>query len=218
MMPNAELIERLEKLFVAHDDGLDASHDINHARRVMREALRIGAVEGAADETVIIAAAYLHDWVNLPKNHPDRASASRLSAEAARPILTSLGFEVDRIDAACHAILAHSFSASIEPQTVEAKAIQDADRLEAIGAIGLARVFAINGQLGASLFDGEDPFAEHRALDDRRYAIDHFQVKLLRLPETMRTDAGRAIAFERAEVLRSFLRSLAAELGKEMPW
>ncbi|MDE1996297.1 MAG: HD domain-containing protein [Rhizobiaceae bacterium] len=217
-MHQQDLIARLEAEFLAHDDGTDASHDINHARRVMRAALQIAATEGGGDEEVIIAAAYLHDWVNLPKNHPDRAHASRLSAEAARPILAALGFTSDRIEAACHVISAHSFSANIPPETLEARALQDADRLEALGAIGLARVFSIAGQLGNGLFDGEDPFAQRRPLDDRRYAIDHFEVKLLRLPETMQTAAGRAMAEERADVMRRFLRSLAQELGTVMPW
>lgn len=65
--------------------------------------------------------------------------------------------------------------------------MQDADRLEALGAIGLARVFAVSGSLGVALFDGEDPFAQHRPLDDKRYALDHFQTKLLKLPQTMQT-------------------------------
>ncbi|MFA9353024.1 hydrolase, partial [Escherichia coli] len=76
-------------------------------------------------------------------------------------------------------IEAHSFSAKIAPETLEAKIVQDADRLEALGAIGLARVFAVSGALGVALFDAEDPFARQRGLDDKQYALDHFQTKLL---------------------------------------
>ena len=82
-------------------------------------------------------------------------------------------FPAEKIEAVCHAIAAHSFSAQIAPLTTEAKIVQDADRLEALGAIGLARVFAVSGALGVALFDGEDPFAQHRPLDDKRYALDH---------------------------------------------
>lgn len=217
-MPNSSLVAGLEAAFLAHDPGTDASHDINHARRVMRTALQIAASEGRADETVIIAAAYLHDIVNLPKNHPERSSASARSAAAAAPILAELGFDEARIAAAQHAILTHSFSANIPPETLEAKAIQDADRLEALGAIGIARVFAIAGQLGSRLFDGEDTFAQQRPLDDRRYAVDHFAVKLFKLPQTMQTAAGRAIADQRADMMRDFLRQLGEEVGSEMPW
>lgn len=216
-MPHSKLIADLEAAFEAHDDSSDNSHDINHARRVMRSALEIAAGEGGGNQRVIIAAAYLHDWINLPKNHPERARASALSAEAARPILKSLGFDEAEREAACHAIVAHSFSAGITPETLEAKALQDADRLEALGAIGLARTFAISGQLGSSLFDGEDPFAVNRPLDDKRYSVDHFEVKLLRLPETMQTSMGRQLADRRADVLRRFLADLAEELGAALP-
>lgn len=217
-MSHAALIAGLETAYLAADPGTDASHDINHAHRVMRTALDIARSEGGADEVVIIAAAYLHDLVNLPKNHPDRASASARSAEAAGPILAKLGLTPEQIAAAQHAILTHSFSANIAPQTLEAKAIQDADRFEALGAIGIARVFAIAGQLGTSLFEGDDPFAQHRPLDDKRFAVDHFAVKLFKLPSTMQTESGRAIAEQRAEMMRDFLRQLGAELGSDMPW
>jgi uncharacterized protein len=215
--PEDELVARLEAAFEAAA-GADPGHDIHHARRVARVALQIARSEGGGDRAVILAAAYLHDLVNLPKDHPDRASASRRSADAAAPILAGLGFDAARIAAARHAILAHAFSAGIEPETLEARAIQDADRLEALGAIGLARVFAVSGGLGRPLFDGEDPFARDRPLDDRRFALDHFAVKLLGLPERMRTAAGRSLAHARLRTMRRFLVDLAQELGHGMPW
>lgn len=111
-----------------------------------------------------------------------------------------------------HAIEAHSFSAAILPQSVEAKIVQDADRLEALGAIGLARVFAVSGALNTILFDANDPFADQRDLDDKKYALDHFQSKLLRLPETMQTKQGRALAVHNAQFLVQFMAKLSAEL------
>lgn len=111
-----------------------------------------------------------------------------------------------------HAIEAHSYSARIPPLTLEAKILQDADRLEALGAIGLARVFAVSGAMNAALFDADDPFAERRALDDKRWALDHFQTKLLRLPETMQTAKGRAIALRNAGYLVEFMAKLSGEL------
>jgi uncharacterized protein len=212
------LTEDLERELLASCDGSDASHDIHHSRRVLSSALRIAAMEGGADELVLTAAAYLHDIVNLPKNSPDRAQASRLSAAAAAPILARNDFPQARIAAVQHAIEAHSFSANIPPTTLEAKILQDADRLEAVGAIGIARVFYIAGKLDTALFDGGDAFAQERELDDRRFAVDHFEVKLLRLEETMQTDAGRRIARERTEVMRQFLRQLGTELGQECSW
>jgi uncharacterized protein len=211
------LTTELEAAFHRLAGADDASHDIHHARRVKTVALEIAAEEGG-DPAVIIAAAYLHDIVNLPKNHPDRSRASALSAEVAGPVLAELGLDEAQVKAAQHAILTHSFSANIQPETIEARAIQDADRLEALGAIGIARVFVIAGQLGSTLFEGDDPFAQTRPLDDKRFAVDHFAVKLLRLPATMQTEKGRAIAEARAQTMRNFLDALGEELGSPSPW
>ncbi len=95
---------------------------------------------------------------------------------------------------------------------MEAKIVQDADRLEALGAIGLARVFAVSGALGVPLFDADDPFADARILDDRAFALDHFQTKLLRLPDTMQTEMGRELARHNADFLIQFMAKLSAEL------
>jgi len=90
--------------------------------------------------------------------------------------------------------------------------VQDADRLESLGAIGLARVFYTSGALGRPLFDSEDPLANRRELDDATYALDHFQKKLLKLPETMQTEAGRELARYNADFLVSYMAKLCAEL------
>ena len=190
----------------------DAAHDVAHTDRVWANAQVIASGEPACDMTVLLAACYLHDLVTLPKDSPERARASALSAQAARLPLAALGLCDDQINAACHAIEAHSFSANIMPQTLEAKILQDADRIEALGAIGIARCFATTGVLGGALFHGLDPFGKSRPLNDKAYAVDHFKVKLLRLPDTMQTTSGRNLAEDRANVLRDFLDQLASEL------
>ena len=194
----------------------DSAHDPAHADRVYRNALTITG-DTPVDADVLISACYLHDLVTLPKDHPDRHLASAMSASAAAPILRDLGLSAAQISATQHAITAHSYSANIPPETAEAKILQDADRIEALGAIGLARVFAVSGSLNRPLFHGTDPFAHHRPLDDQTYAVDHFFVKLLALPDTMQTDGGRALAQTRANVLRDYLTTLAAELGTAQP-
>ncbi len=90
--------------------------------------------------------------------------------------------------------------------------MQDADRLESLGAIGLARVFYVSGALGRALFDSDDPLAAHRELDDTAWALDHFQKKLLTLPSTMQTEAGRALARHNADFLVHYMAKLCAEL------
>lgn len=190
----------------------DAAHDLGHLARVWRNCQRLAHHHPEADLEVLEAAAWLHDLVNLPKSAPSRAEASRLSARAAADYLAQTGFPAERIPAVEHAIEAHSFSATIPARTIEAQILQDADRIEALGAIGLARCLAVSGALGRALFHAEDPLARHRPLDDLSFALDHFETKLLRLPDTMQTEAGRALARERALVLVHFRDQLLAEL------
>ena len=206
--------QQIEVWFDKHYNGGDASHDIAHFRRVWHSAQQIASGE-SVDLTVVLFASYFHDLVSLPKNHPDRARSSVLSAERTRQILSRDFplFPSERHAAVAHAIEAHSFSARIDPQTLEAKIVQDADRLEALGAIGLARVFAVSGSMNTALFDAHDPFADHRELDDKAYALDHFQTKLLRLPETMQTAKGREMAQRNADFLVHFMAKLSAELA-----
>ena len=171
--------------------------------------------EGAvADELVLLTSAYFHDLVSLPKNHPERGNASRLSADAAVQLLKERwdDFPDEKLQEVWHMIHAHSFSAGVKPETAEAKILQDADRMEALGAIGLARVWYSAGQMNQALFHGADPLAEGRAADDQRYALDHFQLKLLRLPAMMNTATGRRMAEERAGYLREFLEKICVEI------
>ena len=191
----------------------DAAHDLAHLRRVWGNCQKIARAEGGADMQVLMAGAYLHDLVNLPKDAPNRREASRLSAEAAVAWLRGTDFPAAKLEAVAHAIAAHSFSAGIAPETHEARILQDADRLEALGAIGLARLFAVAGQMGAQLYDPADPLAQRRALDDKAFALDHLEVKLFPLVETMQTATGREIAGERAEWVAAFRSRLLREIG-----
>ncbi|HEY4288646.1 MAG TPA: phosphohydrolase [Puia sp.] len=196
-------------------DDSDGSHDLGHFQRVWKAARYINQQEGeAADPLTLLAAAYFHDLVSLPKNHPERAGSSRLSAERTVSLLSTdfPDFPHEKIEGVRHAIHAHSFSAGIKPLTAEARILQDADRMEAVGAIGLARVFYTAGQLGQRLFDGDDPMAEGREPDDKKYALDHFQVKLLKLPALMNTKAGRRLAEANADYLREFLEKIKKEI------
>jgi uncharacterized protein len=191
----------------------DGAHDLGHLDRVWKSCRLIAQDEPGADADVLAVAAYFHDAVNLPKDSPDRAQASRLSADLAVRELAAMGFDSGRLAAVHHAIAAHSFSAGITPETVEARILQDSDRLEALGAIGLARMFLIAGQMGGGLFHAADPLAMERALDDRRYALDHLEVKLFPVAAAMQTEAGRRMAAERAEWMESFRTRLLHEIG-----
>ena len=205
--------QRFEAWLSEHHSQGDAAHDISHFRRVWATAQQL-AEESDADRLVILTACYFHDIVSLAKNHPERSRSSAMAAEQTLTILQSdfPDFPPERYAAVLHAIEAHSISAGMAPCSEEAKIVQDADRLEALGAIGLARVFAVSGALNNILFDADDPFADRRELDDKKYALDHFQCKLLRLPETMQTEKGRAMALHNARFLVQYMAKLSAEL------
>ncbi len=190
----------------------DGAHDLGHLDRVWANAREIAQEMNGADLEVLLPAAYFHDAVNLPKNHPDRARASTFSADWASDYLARNGFAAVKIPAVAHAIAAHSFSAAIPPETPEAEILQDADRLEALGAIGIARMFHVGGAMGGLLFDADDPMALHRPLDDKRFSLDHLEVKLFPIAETMRTAPGREMALARVEWMRSFRSRLLREL------
>ncbi|NRB34304.1 MAG: HD domain-containing protein [Rhodobacteraceae bacterium] len=193
----------------------DPGHDLAHLDRVWATARSLA--DAATDLPVLLAASYLHDLVNLPKTDPERSRAARLSAKRAVPILRDLGLGDAAIAATQHAIEAHSFSAGITPKTPEAAILRDADRLDALGAIGLARWFAVSASMGTALYDPDDPFAQNRPLDDRQFALDHWRCKLSQLPGDMITAQGRALAQERAALMGDVLRQLGREIGHALP-
>ncbi|OZI53124.1 HD domain-containing protein [Bordetella genomosp. 4] len=199
----AAWIPRLTAIAVS-DNQDDGAHDLNHLQRVWRVARTLLESHPEADALVVLTACYLHDLVNLPKNHPERAQASRQAALEARHRLAQTDFPADKLDAVAHAIEAHSFSAGITPTTLEAKIVQDADRLDALGAVGLARLFYTAGRMGSAFAHPDDPLARTRPLDDRAYALDHIEAKLATLPPTMHTAAARAMAEARLAWLRGF--------------
>lgn len=192
--------------------AVDAGHDFDHTYRVVQTAKKLAAGEHARLE-VVAPAAWLHDCVTVPKNSPERRLASQKAAEVAGQFLAAAGYPSALIPEIEHAITAHSYSAQVAPQTIEAKVVQDADRLDAIGAIGIARCLLIGAGFGIPLYHTDEPFPQQRPPEDKRYIIDHFYTKLFRLVEMMQTAAGRAEAERRTQFMRTYLQQLAAEIG-----
>jgi uncharacterized protein len=195
------------------EQGDDGSHDQSHLLRVWQNASAIAEHEPDCDRTVLMAAVILHDCVAVEKNAPHRAQASRLSADRARSILAGLGWDAVRIERTAHAIEAHSFSAGIAPQSVEARIMQDADRLDAIGAMGIARCFYVAGRMGSRLYNPDDPTAARRDFDDQAFALDHFGAKLFKVAGTFQTRVGQAMADERTRTMQDFMRAFLDETG-----
>lgn len=209
MIPEDWIKNVRDLAYLTMGETQDPAHDFAHIKRVVANALRIGQAEGANLE-IVLPAAYLHDCVHIAKNSPDRSRASTLAAEKAAFILRDAGYNPKRIKAIAHCIAAHSFSANITAATLEAKVVQDADRLDALGAIGIARCFATKA--APQFYAESDPFCQSRPPEDTKYSVDHFFAKLLKLPETLHTAAAK----EEAKGRIAFMESFLSQLGKEI--
>lgn len=208
-------MNNFEKLFSEKIQNVlgykDPAHDLAHVCRVVSIAKKL-ALEENANLEVVIPAAWLHDLVNLPKDHPERKKASVLAADEALVFLQSVNYSQKYFKEIHHAICAHSFSANIKPETIEAQIVQDADRLDALGAIGLARLFSITTQLGRPFYDFNDPFAQNRPLNDKDFGIDHIYIKLEKIVSTMNTNSARVEAVRRFKFIEEFLDELKKEI------
>ena len=192
-------------------DAGDAAHGLDHIKRVVANAKRL-ADASEAEPFVVVPAAWLHDCVSVAKDSELRSQASALAAKQAREFLEQSGYPDQWLDAIGHAIEAHSFSAGIHPETLEAQIVQDADRLDALGAIGIARCLQTGTAMGSILYYSDDPFADDRVADDKVSTIDHFYTKLLTLADTMQTKVGRSEANRRTDFMKRYLQQLRWEI------
>ena len=189
----------------------DPAHDFDHIMRVYTNAKKI-VKEEKADEKLVLSAALLHDIVSYPKSSTRSKFSSIDSAKKSKIILKKYGFSEKEITIVSDAIKDHSFSQNKVPETLEGKILQDADRLDALGAIGIARVFATSGSLNRSFYNIDDPFCTKRNPDDDLWAVDHFFNKLLKLESLMNTRSGKIEAKKRTRVLKEFLKQLKNEI------
>lgn len=163
----------------------------------------------------LLAAALLHDLVNLPKNHPERKQASQMAAEKSRLALFQVGFAADEVEKITSIIREHSYSAGMAPSSLESAILQDADKLDALGAIGIMRTVTFGAKMGASYYHATQAFSNDRNLDDKAFMVDHFSTKLLNLPNLMNTSPAKAEGIRRVEFKKNFLAELRVELDFE---
>lgn len=204
--------DRLPKL-AEREMAQDAAHDMGHLSRVAKAAEAIAAGEGAdADPLIVLAASWLHDLVNVPKDSPDRARASTFSADRAVEMLAAEGFPRHLLPGVHHAVAAHSWSAQIAAETLEAKIVQDADRLESFGLIAISRTLAVSEKLGRPLWNDDDPICRNREPDETSYGLDHVWEKLKKLPDHLHTETAKKIGQTRMANMDQFLETLELEL------
>ncbi|MCE9652778.1 MAG: HD domain-containing protein [Nitrosarchaeum sp.] len=189
----------------------DTAHDFEHIMRVYKNAQTICKKENA-NAKLVLSAVLLHDIVSYAKSDKRSKLSSIKSAEESKKILKKFDFTKKEIQIISDAIHDHSFSRHKTPVTIEGKILQDADRLDALGAIGIARVFAVGGSEKRPFYNAEDPFCKNRIPDDQIWTLDHFYRKLLKLESLMNTKSGKIEAKKRTKVMKDFLNQLKKEI------
>lgn len=207
-MDTLKILHKLVKPLMAKNDP---AHDFEHVLRVYANAEKICKDE-KVDKKLVLTATLLHDIVSFPKHDKRSKSSSSKSAMRAKKILRKLPYSNDQIKIIVDAIECHSFSKNQTPKTIEGKILQDADRLDAIGAIGIARTFAVGGAENRSFYKSSDPFCSTRKPDDQKWTIDHFFKKLLLIESKMNTKSGKIEAIRRTKIIKKFLYDLKQEL------
>ncbi len=195
----------------------ESAHDFDHVLRVLALAERLARAEGA-DTEVVHAAALLHDIARSDEDETRGDDHAAMAAERASIILRERGIAPERVDAVSHAIAAHRFRGSVVPQTLEAKVLFDADKLDSIGAIGIARAYAVAGALNQRLW-GEvaaDTVATRNQRNSSHTAVAEFAVKLSKVRERVFTASARQIADERHAYMVAFFERLEREVKGEL--
>ena len=197
--------------YIHNLESADAAHDAAHVQRVVNNAVKFAKIENA-DLSIVVPAAWLHDCVTVCKSSDLRNKASQLSADKAEKLLKSWDYPQANMAEIKHAIAAHSYSANIAPRTLAAKIVQDADRIDSIGAIGVARMMMVGGKMDCTLYHADDPFCQNRQPQDRNWTIDHFYSKLLKLNSGFHTQVAIIEAQKRHDYMLNFLKQLESEI------
>lgn len=206
-----ELKQKLFEISESRQTKDDPSHDFQHIKRVTNMAIKIAESVGA-DLDIVIPAALFHDTIVYQKDTQQSKGEAQESAEIAESILNVIpDYPKQKIPAVKKCINECSFSKGIMPDTLESKVLQDADRLEATGAISIMRTFASSGQMKRPFYNTEDPFCENGA-NDFRAGIDLFYKRLLVVEKTMHTNLAKKVARKRTKFLEDFLVQFRDEL------
>lgn len=201
-------LRRAARPFAEQEGG---PHGLDHSERVLHTALFLGRELGA-DLDILAPAALLHD-IGRSEESASKGIVchARRGAELARPILQELGYNNEAIAAICHAICSHRFRGSVKPETLEARILFDADKLDSIGAVGIGRAFLFAGQIGARLHNPEQDHSRTSSYSLEDSAYREFQVKLSQVKDQMQTASGRRLAQKRHDFMLTFFAQLTLE-------
>lgn len=209
------ILEAVEAFARGMFDCARGSHDWDHTIRVSRLCRRIGEPEGA-DMTVLLSAAYLHD---IGRAYQDAAKGGLCHAEKgaqlATPFVSGLAISDDRKYNILHCIRSHRFRGAVKPETIEARVLFDADKLDAIGAVGVARAFLFAGEVGACLHNPDIDITKAPTYSRNDTGYREYTVKLCNVKDRILTRAGREIAEQRHRFMDGFFKRFIQEYNGE---
>ena len=192
-------------------NGAKGSHDWEHTIRVAKLCEYIGAKENT-DMTVLMIAAYLHDIGRCYQDTSNGAVChAKKGAEMAEPIVRKLSLETSRKENIIHCVATHRFRGSHSPETKEAKVLFDADKLDAIGAIGVARSFLFAGEIGAKLHNQDINIEQTTSYSIEDTGYREYKVKLSKIKDRMLTDTGKHMAITRHAFMELFFNEFLME-------
>ena len=211
-----EFFVELREKVVGYSEGINPCHDIDHTDRVVALSLAIGEKEGC-DLEILRVAALLHDVARKEQDESrGQICHAERGAELSREILKEMNYPGDKIDRIVHCIETHRFRKGSPPESIEAKVLYDADKLDSIGAIGIARNFSFSGSLGSRVH-----VSDLNLEDSEEYGKDdcghrEFLVKLVKVKDKMLTDSGKEISKERHDFMVEFHDRLIKEVKGEL--
>lgn len=211
-----EKIKKLKDIIAAIPSSSD--HDLEHTIRVYNLCLHLAKGEKDVNGNVLEAAAMLHDIAREEENNNPELDHALLGAEMAGLILKDFDFTSEEIENIKHCISAHRYRNGIKPKTIEAKILFDADKLDATGAIGVARAMTWVGRNNTQIYT--NPEQTKLAIEKKSKTTDspqtEFEVKIKKIGEKMFTDSGKKIAIERIAYFKNFLDRLEQEINGEL--
>lgn len=206
------MLENLRREAQRRFIGSKGSHDWEHTERVLTLALHLAKVEGA-DRTVVACAAILHDIARGEEDQGSgRSDHAVRGAEMARELLRDQGMDPVTIDRIAHCIETHRFRNQLEPQTLEAKVLFDADKLDSIGAVGVGRAFLFAGEVGAKLHNSGVDIEKTLPYTEEDTAYREYMVKLRKVKDKILTSEGRRLAQARHDFMVDFFKRLELEV------
>jgi uncharacterized protein len=225
-----ERLRKIKEMVEKEMQGTTPSHDFSHVMRVYNLCLHLAKYEENVDLEVLKAAALLHDIARLKEDMDNTGKTDHAieSANMAEKILKELNYPREKIEKIKHCIITHRFRGNNRPETIEAKILFDADKLDSIGAIGIARSFCWQGENKARIYS-DVPLEKYikenlvggkangRIKDKSKHAANiEFETKLKHVPSKLFTTKGKEIAKERIKFMKEFFERLEKEINAEL--